>query len=174
MPYPFEVCEAHETWRMEEFSSAYVRAVSATAGCSVAKPEVDDDSIDLILKRKRPGTAVRSPQLDIQLKATYTDCIREGHISYPLSIKNYDEFRPVNVAVPRILVVVAMNPEAGAWIEHSQESLSLRKCGYWISLRGEPPLSNTTSRTVAIPREQVFDAIGLHRIFEALESGRVP
>lgn len=73
---------------MQDFSSAYVRAISAVAGCSVTKPDVDDDSIDLILKRKREGTRIRSQQLDIQLKATYTDCLKENHVAYPLKIKN--------------------------------------------------------------------------------------
>lgn len=174
MPYPFEICGPHETWRMQDFSSAYVRAISAVAGCSVTKPDVDDDSIDLILKRKREGTRIRSQQLDIQLKATYTDCLKEHHVAYPLKIKNYNELRPTNVAVARILVIVTMNPEAGDWLEHTEDNLSLFKCGYWMSLRGQPQVASDTKVTIRIPRSQVFDASSLHAIFEDLEDGVIP
>jgi len=34
--------------RKEQFSNAYVRAVASVAGFTLAKPEVDDDSIDLM------------------------------------------------------------------------------------------------------------------------------
>jgi hypothetical protein len=112
MSYPFDTCGPRETWRMQDFSSAYVRAISAVAGCSVTKPDVDDDSIDLILKRRREGTKIRSQQLDIQLKSTYTDCVKADHIAYPLKIKNYNDLRIINVAVARVLVIVIMNPEA--------------------------------------------------------------
>ena len=174
MSYPFDTCGPHETWRMQDFSSAYVRAISAVAGCSVTKPDVDDDSIDLILKRRREGTKIRSQQLDIQLKSTYTDCVKADHVAYPLEIKNYNDLRLINVAVARVLVIVTMNPEAGNWLDHTEDSLSLFKCGYWISLRGKPQVANNSKVTIRIPRAQVFDASSLHGIFENLENGVIP
>ena len=132
MPFPFDTCEEHETWRMEQFSRAYVQAVCSAAGCSTASSPVDDDSVDLTIMRRRPGTTVRSVRLDVQLKATYTDCVRADHIVYPLSIKNYDDLRPSNVAAPRILVVVTMHPEAGRWLLHTEDNLALHRCGYWM------------------------------------------
>jgi hypothetical protein len=174
MSYPFDTCSPHETWRMQDFSSAYVRAISAVAGCSVTKPDVDNDSIDLILKRKREGTKIRSQQLDIQLKSTYTDCVRADHIAYSLKIKNYNELRPLNVAVARVLVIVTMNPEAGNWLDHTEDNLSLFKCGYYTSLRGMPQVANKSGVTIRIPRTQVFNASSLHGIFENLENGVMP
>lgn len=159
---------------MQDFSSAYVRAISAVAGCSVTKPDVDDDSIDLILKRRREGTKIRSQQLDIQLKSTYTDCVKTDHVAYSLKIKYYNDLRPINVAVARVLVIVTMNPEAGNWLDHTEDNLSLFKCGYWISLREKPQVTNKSDVTIRIPRTQVFDASSLHRIFENLENGVIP
>jgi hypothetical protein len=60
--------EPGETWRMEQFSYAYVQAIAAAAACDAVRPPVDIDSIDLILKRETVETRVRSPQLDVQIK----------------------------------------------------------------------------------------------------------
>jgi len=172
--FPFGVVADDETWRMEQFSRAYVQAISSAAGCSSASSSVDDDSVDLTLMRRRIGSTIRSPRLDVQLKATYTDCIDADHISYPLPIKNYDDLRPTNLAVPRILVVVTMNADAGQWLLHSEANLALYKCGYWLSLHGFPSVSNTTTKTVHLPRLQVFNATNLHDIFLRLEAGQLP
>ena len=53
----------------EQFSHAYVRAVAAVAGFAVAKPEVDDDSVDLSIKSKLHSVR---PQVDVQLKCSET------------------------------------------------------------------------------------------------------
>ncbi|MBF0552340.1 MAG: DUF4365 domain-containing protein, partial [Deltaproteobacteria bacterium] len=57
----------------EKFSEAYVRAVASAAGFSITKPEVDDDSIDLILGHRGGRGTVRSPQVGLQLKCTSRD-----------------------------------------------------------------------------------------------------
>jgi hypothetical protein len=163
-----------DTWRMEQFSKAYVKAVASVAECSIDWSSVDNDSVDGTLKRRTHLSTVRSPYLDIQLKSTYTDCIQDNHIVYPLSIKNYDDLRTINLSVPRILVVVVLPSDLSEWTYHNEQQLALRKCGYWMSLRGEPATINTTSKTVHLPRQQVFDVNGLDAIFNDLENGVWP
>ncbi len=163
-----------DTWRMEQFSKAYVKAIASVVGCSVEWTSVDYDSVDGILKRKSSSTPVRSPQLDLQLKATYRDCLRDDHVSYTLDLKNYDELRSSNLAVPRILVVILIPDDFSQWTQHDEAQLILRKCGYWISLRGEPASANKGTKSVAIPRSQLFDVGGLNAIFDRLESGGLP
>lgn len=163
-----------DTWRMEQFSKAYVKAVASVTDCSVDWSTVDNDSVDGTLKRRTQTGIVRSPHLDIQLKSTYTDCIQNVHVVYSLSIKNYDDLRTVNLLVPRILVVVVLPDDFSNWTNHNEQELALRKCGYWMSLRGEPATNNATSKTVHLPRQQVFDVNGLDEIFNNLENGILP
>ncbi|WP_082429524.1 DUF4365 domain-containing protein [Pseudanabaena sp. 'Roaring Creek'] len=67
-------------------------AVALAVGCSTAKPDPDDDSIDWTLSTRVTGSVlVRSPKIDIQLKCTATDCLHADHLSFPLKRKNYDE-----------------------------------------------------------------------------------
>ena len=158
---------------MEQCSRAYVQAVAATAGCTTARPEVDDDSVDLILKRKTVGTPVRSPQLDVQIKSTGRDCIGEKDVSFALKRKNYDELRDPDLAVPRILIVVVMPPNIEHWLDHDEGRLAIKKCCYWISLLGEPEYDQQ-SVTVTIPRSQLFNVQSVDAIFTRLAAGGLP
>lgn len=163
-----------ETWRMEQFSRAYVTAVAAGAACSILRPEVDDDSIDLVLMRKTTGGQVRSPRLDVQLKATAADCVGAEAVRFQLGIKNYNELQPTNFLIPRILIVVVMPPDIADWVDHDELRLVLRKCGYWISLRDYPATDNRSSITLAIPRGQVFSVQSLDDMFCRLAAGGMP
>jgi Domain of unknown function (DUF4365) len=171
---PFGPLDPAETWRMEQFSQAYVQAVASAAGCHILSWTVDDDRIDVTLARKGEWAAVRGARLDIQLKATKIRCRGPQHIKFPVDIPTYDALRATNVMVPRILVVLLMRQDVNEWTHHSEARLALRRCAYWTSLRGAPAVQNRTSRTVRLPRTQVFDAPAVHDIFTRIEAGGVP
>ncbi len=158
----------------EQFSVAYVRAVAAVAGYATGKFDVDDDSVDLTLAERGGRGTVRSPRLDLQLKCTDQDNLRDDRLAFELSLKNYEELRPINLATPRILVVVLVPNDVTQWLQHSEQELVLRRCGYWISLRGLPETSNTASVTIDIPRRQVFTPDTVRRIMETVGNGGAP
>src|SRR5438067_278382 len=143
--------------KKQEFSKAYVKAVAAACGYATEMPSVDDDSVDLVLAARGGSGTVRSPKLDMQLKCTSQDFVGQRTVDFPVPIKNYDDLRPTNFMVPRILVVVVVPDDPENWIVHSEEQMLLRHCGYWYSLRGLPATENVRSVTVNIPRMQVFD-----------------
>ena len=116
----------------EQFSFAYARAVAAVAKVSVSEPTVDDDSVDLEFRMKGGGVAFRSPQLAAQLKCTESASVRPDHIALSLKLKNYEELRPTNLLLPRILIVVAVPDDLDEWLNHSEQELAMRKCGYWV------------------------------------------
>ncbi len=147
--------------RKEQFSIAYVRAVASVAGFSVSTPGVDDDSVDLTLAARVVEGVPSRPKIDVQLKCTSEDVLREREVVYPLKRKNYDELRLTGLVVPRLLVVVHI-PEAEAeWLRQTEEELALRRCGYWTTLLGQPETTNTSKVTVRLPRANVFDVLGL-------------
>ena len=163
-----------DTWRMEQFSRAYVKAIAAAAGCTYQRAGPDIDVVDVILKRATSTGLRRSPQLDVQLKSTYKDCVQGDQVAYALDIPTYDNLRATDFAVPRILVVVLMNPEFENWTKHSETELDLFRCGYWVSLKGQPAVSNSSTKTVYLPRIQVFDPTGLDGIFNRLANAQDP
>jgi len=77
--------------RKEQFSIAYVRAVASVAGFSVSIPDVDDDSVDMVLAGRIVEGVPSRPRIDLQLKCTSEDVLRVGEVVYPLKRKNYDE-----------------------------------------------------------------------------------
>jgi Domain of unknown function (DUF4365) len=163
-------------FRKAQFSEAYVRALAAVAGCSAAKPEPDCDSKDLVLSAKLRNSRIRSPKLAIQVKCSAILERRDAGIAYPLPLKNYDDLRPENLAVPRILVVIEVPPgeDSRVWLEHSPERLCLLRGAFWVSLHGHRSTLNTTTVTVFLPLEQRLTAESLEAIMVRIGNGVKP
>jgi hypothetical protein len=160
--------------RKEQFSNAYVRAVASVAGFTLAKPKVDDDSIDLMIAQRGGAGTVRSPRLELQLKCTERDIINNGNLHFPLKLKNYDDLRVHDVLVPRILVVLYVPDNLADWIEHTEQQMLMRHCAYWVSLRGLPATKNTTNVTVQIPQANLFDPTSFSAIMARIGGGGLP
>ena len=158
----------------EQFSIAYVRAVASVAGYNTYKPEVDDDSVDFGIAAKGPFTTVHSPRLEMQLKCTSMNEIDDVNIRFPLKLKNYDDLRNELVMIPRLLVVVVVPESVDDWIEHEEEGLTLRRCGYWLSLRGRSETTNETTVTVRLPRTNRLTVDALRDLMLKVGSGSPP
>jgi hypothetical protein len=154
----------------EQVSKAFILAMASLAGCSVAEPKPDDDSIDWTLSCR---LAPRRPKLDLQVKSTNDGTGTEGAIHYPLKRKNYDELILADLLTPRLLVLVVVPPDPLAWLTASPEALVLRHCAYWVSLRGLPATDNETSVTVQVPRANLFDVSALMGLMQMLNEGGV-
>jgi len=153
----------------EQFSNAYLRAVASVAGYSVYKPEVDDDSVDVLLAATGGLGTVRSPRLEIQLKCTGQEVIEDNLVNFSLPIKNYNDLR-ANTLVPRILVVVLVPESLAECLTQSEEQLVMRRCGYWFSLRGSQPTSNESRIIIRIPRQNQFTVGVLQHMMEMISS----
>lgn len=158
----------------QEFSKAYVKAVAAAAGYATQEPSVDDDSVDLGLVARGGNGSVRSPRLEMQLKCTARHLLSERTLNYPLPLKNYDDLRPVNLMVPRILVVVTVPEDVSVWIEHSEDQMLLKHCGYWCSLRGFPATENSSTVTVNVPRTQLFNVSSVVSMMDRVSQEQLP
>ena len=159
----------------EQFSRAYVQAVAACAGFAWSVPSVDDDSEDMILSQTGGSGTIRSPKLALQLKCTAAPTPAEDPFAFVIKkIKNYNDLRDDSVPVPRILVVVLVPDDLGDWLHHSEAELALRRCGYWLSLRGMPPTTNTANITVRIPRAQTLTVQSLEAMMQRIGLGALP
>jgi Domain of unknown function (DUF4365) len=160
--------------RKELFSRAYVRAVASVAGYMATQPELDRDSVDFQLAGVGGRGTKHSPYLDVQIKCTADDDLAPTRFGFPLPIKNYDDLRDTELAVPRILIVVIVPTAIERWLATSESEMVLRHCGYWRSLHNEPATDNTTSITVEINRANVFDVDGLQNLMAAVGDGDIP
>lgn len=160
--------EMDEAQQKEKFSDAYIHAVTAVAGYGISKPVPDDDSIDWIICARGAGDTPRRPRLEVQLKCSARNVVRATHVHLPLEIKNYDELRIPEARTPCILIVVTVPDDPVEWLTQSEHELAMRHCGYWLSLRGEPGVANTSNVTVRLPRDQIFTPMALQNIMRRI------
>ncbi|NEN92689.1 MAG: DUF4365 domain-containing protein [Okeania sp. SIO3H1] len=155
----------------ELFSYAYIRAVVAVAGYSVQeKPRpMDNAGIDINIEAPGEVGEILFPQLEAQVKCTSsTNIIKENTINFPLPVRNYNILRYEKPYVPFILIVVLVPDKVSQWITISEEKLVMRKCGYWVSLKGKPPTRNKETITVELPRNNLFTPDSLSKIMEKI------
>lgn len=148
----------------EKFSDAYLLAVAATAGYSLAKPQTDDDSVDWIIMAGGAKGTPRRPRLEVQLKCSAQNIVRENVLHFPLELKNYNDLRHTDLFAPRILVVVTVPTNLDDWLMQTEQEMALRRCAYWVSLRGRPETKNNAAVTVHIPRQQMLTPTGLQEL----------
>ncbi len=163
-----------ENQQKEQFSNAYFRAVVATAGYNVYKPDLDDDSVDWGMGERGGKGMFRSPRVELQLKCTSQDVVKDSYVAFPLPVKNYHDLRHTDYQVPRILMVIVVPKDANAWLVQTETSLALHRCGYWLSLRGYPDVPNVDTITVRLPRAQVVGVADVRQIMQRVGGGGLP
>lgn len=156
-----------------ELSVAYLQAIAARNrfSCAISPRTMDNNGIDATLHGvDNFGGVLTEITLHVQLKATVKQpAIQDGKFSFCLdSIELYNKLRSTTVSVPKILVVLFLPSDQPEWLKHSPEELCIRKCAYWVSLKGAPESTNKTGITVYIPERQALSPEELKRIFVLL------
>ena len=160
--------------RMEQLSRAYAQAVAAVCGCRWSTP-TPDYGIDLSLRQVvHRGSRWREagPTLDVQLRSTTGATLTADHIVYDLDADTYKLLRRSTLSSPAVLVLLVLPSDRAEWVHHTEDRLELRRCGYWLSLRGQPATANTSSVRIQIPRVNQFTPAVLERIMELVRQKR--
>lgn len=156
-----------------ELSQAYVHAVVSRLGCVCqwANRQLDNLGIDAIVRFE--GSFPKHPEarnsltLDVQVKSTSQnlefDASGERIIFDGLTKNVYDRFRDKNRSVPALLVLLSLPNDSQQWLRLSEEELILKKCAYWVSLKGAPECSGETKR-IFFPKKQLFNVDQLKHI----------
>src|SRR5579862_8941163 len=151
-----------------ELSYAYLHAVAAHASfeCVCTGRHSDNAGVDARVHALGDFGGPRSDvTLEVQLKATSQAPNDLGDkYSYSLKRKHYDKLRSGNTECQRLLIVLFLPKDAAEWLQHSETELALRRCAYWISLRGAPESTNETSQTVYLPKMNLLSVDALKRL----------
>lgn len=154
----------------EALSRVYAHAVAARAGYSTAEYDFDRDGVDL---RIQAGDGMR-PAIELQLKATVNlGDPRDGYVRFALKRRNYDLLIE-ETQTPRLLLVLDLPTDEHEWMTLTNDSLILRRCAYWLNLKGSPATTNTSSVTVSIPATNRFDVASLRNLMDQSREGRIP
>lgn len=160
--------------RQEEISKAYLHAVAAKCGFAVAGWSQDHGCLDATVGAAATvgtGHLVR-PKVDIQLKATGQQGVEhDDYISWTLHIDHYNSLR-APARTPHLLVVLLLPDDVEQSVEHTAEQLVLRRCAYWVNMTGMAPApAKNQSKTVHLPKSQLFSPAALTTILETISQG---
>jgi hypothetical protein len=156
-----------------ELSYAYLHAVAAKAGfaCQVSDRLSDNHGIDAtvrVLEKMSAESILTDFTIDIQLKATIQDLVEaDGRYSYSIPVAQYDKLRSVSAANQKLLVVFRLPADPSEWLKLGEDQLIMKRCAYWVSLRGAPDISGQKSTTVRVPRQNVFSPDAFRGIAKA-------
>ena len=103
-------------------------------------------------------------KLDVQLKSSIRASTDDYNIRYSLEIDTYNTLRDEISPTRRILVLFLLPRDEKEWLEQDEDRLLMRKCAYWISLKGRQKVDNKTSVTIHIPRTNLFTVDALRDI----------
>jgi hypothetical protein len=143
--------------RMESLSRAYVQAVAAQAGLNYCVYGFDyGTDLSLLEVEEVHGRYVETgQQVDVQLKSTTRAVEADTGIRYDLDVRAYDYLRAERNN-PRVLILLVLPAAESDWVAQSPEQLAIRRCAYWLDLRGSPAVEASSSVRVSIPRENVL------------------
>ena len=160
----------------EGLSRAFILAVAHRAGlsCSLANFDygVDGTLNEIQIKDKRHFESGFC--IDFQAKASGEAEIGASEVVYDLEAQAYNDL--VNTdrgGKPFILIVLALPADRSQWLEVTADALLLRRCAFWISLRGQSPTTNSSTQRIKIPRANVFDVNAVRTLMERHKAGEV-
>jgi hypothetical protein len=155
-----------ETDRSEELSIAYVSAIAAHAGIKVENVSRKDHGTDVTFKRLRKRkidgrySDMNSIIIPCQVKSARAPEWRENKnkdfIVYDLRAKNYND---IVTSTFGFLILMCLPASVEQWLQQDDECLRLYKCCYyWRPGDGDDETDNKYTKTIYIPREQLFTA----------------
>lgn len=157
-----------------ELSYAYLHAVASKigVGCKISTRHEDNRGIDAQLTcwEKFGDSYIEEIDLKVQLKATkQIPSETDSHFSYFFKgIKQYDFLREKPKRNHRFLIVLFLPEDASEWLNVNSEQLILKKCAYWVSLRGAEDSTNESGQTIYLPKKQMLTPDNLLSIFEKI------
>ena len=151
----------------QELHVAYFRAVVADAGATAAIP-TPDIGTDYIVSgariRNETDYAPTGLSFFCQLKSTSDWKIRDDHFVYAVEADAYNKLAELEKGLG-ILIVYALPQRGERPLSVDESRLQLRKCCYWYRVPREPT-TNVRSKTIEIPRTQLFDRNAVAQLLE--------
>lgn len=151
----------------QEFHNAYFLAVVADAGATAAKP-TPDIGIDFIVSgariRKNGKYAPTGYLFHCQLKSTTDWNIQGDKVVYAVKADAYNDLAELEKGIG-VLIVFCLPKDHTRPLKVTEQYLQLSNCCYWYHVPREPIL-NTGSKTIKIPRSNIFDRTAVNLLLE--------
>lgn len=153
---------------LDELATAYIQAIAATAGATIAVSR--DYGVDGTLKHivKSGDRYVESGfPVDFQLKGTTVASVRGQNVVYDLAVRNYNLLAERgDQATPYYLFLVCFGANFEQWVVEKPEQLILTASSYWWRQPGGVS-DNVSTVRISIPVEQRLNSSALVEILRS-------
>ncbi|WP_397601334.1 DUF4365 domain-containing protein [Silvanigrella sp.] len=149
-------------WK-EQFSNAYLLAITSQAGWKIASWNVDKDLMDATIETKIEFTDGRykSHKVDLQLKCTDSPVTNtEKFISYQICKEHIEHIKKRVLSDPFYFILIHVPKEKEKWVEHIKENIDfntiLRNCGFHYEIISSN--MNELKPTLQFQKNSIFSA----------------
>lgn len=163
----------HASECKQQFSLAAAHAIATAARCTMENIKVDVERVDFTVRQATTHLKYTSSVVDVQMKCTEQDLLRDDGMHWSLSRDHYDRLRDPDTYHRKILVVMQVPRDPGDWLVSDDKGMLLRTAGYWACVEGAGPI-DTGSTTVVLPTTQPFDVDQLLGILQRVGNGGAP
>jgi len=169
--------------RSEDFSMAYIQAIAASAGANLWPPVRHDYGIDLVFtkinsyqtlssKRGTRYTDTGSIFLPCQVKSSKNWEPRIDKIAYDLDAQAFDD---LVLSDNCFLILMCLPQTIPEWLHQNEQRLQLHHCCYyWEPSEKDVMTPNHNTKTILIPRGQIFTPEVLIELLNARQRGMHP
>jgi hypothetical protein len=157
----------------QQFSLAYVRLVVAAAGCSVKSHSTDYDGVDITIASSADWETFWGPEFELQVKCTSQErVVREDVIAWQMDARPFRKLTNPKRFCPAYLGVLLVPGDPETWLDQDEARLITKSRMYWQRAAELGELRpDAATKTVHLPRSNLFDVAQLHGIMKSIGDG---
>ena len=159
--------------RQQQFSLAHVHMIASAAGCSIKRHDTDYDGVDITIASSTEYETYLCPEIELQVKCTsQRRLLRDDHLAWQMSRTPFLKLTNRKRFTPAFLGVLLIPEQDAPLLNITEEHLLTASCMYWqaASQLGEIAEGSAT-KTVHLPRSNLFDVDALKGIMQAVGEG---
>jgi hypothetical protein len=139
---------------MERYSRAWVVAAAAAADFTYTILSDDVHGVDMTVRGDHHS-------IDFQLKSTAKPDDKGDHLVFDLDVRTYDLLRQSQRTGLGVLALIVVDGDCDEWLAFDEGGTRLKWTAYYLSLHGQPPVPNTATVRLAVPKANLLTMSGM-------------
>lgn len=156
------------------YGEAFVRALAASAGLVVSRPDLDVTGEDFTLGYPGRRGSLRHPKIEVQVKSWCQPGGTPTTWRYRMRAEHFNELAGGQFYLRRYLFLIIVPADVEQYTHAADDALRLCHAGYWASFAHLPPIGDARSITVDVPRKNLLTAASLRSLLPAAQPTILP
>jgi Domain of unknown function (DUF4365) len=157
----------------QQFSLGFVHLVVSAAGFWIKDHRTDYDGVDLTIVSSHEWKRYYCPEFDLQVKCTsQINRLRADSLAWSMKARPYEQLTRRKRYNQAYLGVLLVPTDFEVWLAQDEDRLITESRMYWAKASDLPALApGAGSKTVHLPRTNVFDVEQLRGIMKSIGDG---